>query len=280
MEFGMLKKRVFADCDAGYHTTIASFENVAEFVEWSEKATEHRQDVNNEWAGNERRETLHLAMHGDQRFVPATLDLLAEVDASMPPTSGAERIRSPYGGRVNRAEWLAGSPTPMRRRARRVNDKGEVEIYLSFASSASLDETKLLPRGATIMALIMKVQQYRPVRVWLYDETREKVTERPFYFRIGVDTQPLSLAHVGFAVSHPGFFRHLGLSAEAECGAISARWPVDYGSAASGYEARRVKRLDLRPEDVILSAAVDWHPLIDSPLEWIKSELQRIGIEE
>ncbi len=272
----MLSKTVFADCDHGQPTQVYTFENVHEFVDAAE--TSAYRCSNDRWAAGERREAIHGALYGDEQYVPGALDLLAKVDLAIPPTEGMGFVHAPFGGRADIGDWLAGSPTPMRRRKNLVVDRGTVKVLVSFGPSASLGADVLVPRGQAIMALIMKIQQSRPVELYLYDETQMKQTGIPCYFLIGVESRPLSLAHVGFAVSHPGFFRHVGLGAEYQQGAEASSWPQDYRVVGGGYEERRNERMGIEPQDVILSSAVDWNPLIRRPVEWIKAELERIGI--
>lgn len=281
----MLKTTVFAECDNGRPSVVARFTDVTELVEYAHTwrvahghPTDETSTHSGEWSEGTWKWAKNAALNGDQQYVPGALDLLAEVDAVLPPTNGAATVRSVYGGRVNLSDWRAGSPTPMRRRHRQITDRGLVQIFLPFAASASLGTSQLLPRGNAIMALIMKIQQYRPVQVWLYDETQVKGQSRvPFYYLVGVSTQPLSLAHVGFAVSHPAFFREIGWQAEEQSGAHASAWTHDMHH--QGYEARRNARIGANPVDLVLSSATDWNPLINHPIEWIKSELQRMEIE-
>ena len=285
----MLKDVIKISGDNYPETHIARFLNVTELVEYSDKqvaAGKHAYGGNEDnWAGMGYREARHMALNGDDRFVPAAFDLLAAVDEALPPTSGFEIRRDVVGSRVNWADWMAGSPTPMRRRLRRHVESGEVQVWISFGPSASLGVNDCIKRGAAIMALIMKIQQYRPVQVWLYDETQTNNTGYPFYFIVGVDSRPLSLAHVGFAVSHPAFFRQPAIAAEYNCGARAGCWAPDMHQHAhptpgmQTYQQRRDRRLGVNPSDVVLSSACDWNPLIKQPVEWIKAELVRIGVE-
>lgn len=272
----MNKELIFADCDGGKPTQLVHFDNVTEFVAMAEKNA--YRCLNDHWASGERKEIVAKALDGDNAFVPGALDLLERVDVAIPPTTGHASVRSPYGGRVDIGDWMADSPTPMRRRSKQRVDRGPVKVMVSFGPSSSLGQDVLVPRGQAIMALVMKIQQSRPVELYLYDETCIKGNEGiACYFLIRVESRPLSLAQVGFAISHPGFFRHLGLGAEYECGAEASHWPQDM--YREGYNPRRDSRMGIEPQDVILSSATDWNPLIRKPVEWIKAELERIGID-
>lgn len=273
----MLTTLKYADCDEGRPSRITVFDHVTEFVDVAKRRFAKESAAASAWAEMEREEAITAALNGDDSFVPGAMSVLEAVDAAIPPTVGRGSVRSPYGGRVDMSDWLTGSPTPMRRKARRETETGTVRVFLPFGPSASLGSAVLGPRGNAIMALVMKIQQTRSVELYLYDETQDDTNSQiPYYFLIGVDCRPLSLAHVGFAISHPAFFRHLGLAAEHEMGARAERWPMDMHGES--YAARRDSRLDIQPCDVLLSSATDWNPLIRQPIEWIKSELQRIGI--
>lgn len=264
-----------------YVTRVATFVNATELVRYAQMQYDSQNsDIDYryaDWAGMSARDAMRFSVEGDPAFVEPAEKLISEIDAAIPPTPGYEVVRSPFGARVNVSDWLADSPTPMRRRKKHLSDRGVVQIFISFSPSASIDVRTYTQRGAAILALVMKIQQYRPVQVILFEESQSDDGTMPWYSLVHVDSQPLSLAHLGFWVGHPAFFRQVGAPAERRIGINPAKWAPD--QYHQDYNKRRNARMGVEPNDVILSSATDWNPLIREPLKWIAAELVRLGID-
>lgn len=222
--------------------------------------------------------TFHEAMDkaklGDSSLVPSAERMLENLEFSLPSTSGWETLRSPFGGRVNIGDWLAGSPTPMRRRVKRVNDISPIKVIVSLSSSAGIGQETMAARGTAILAFLMQAQRIRPIELYGLIEV-DGSKDGSVYFMIKVESKPLNLSQAAFVLANVGFARHGYNLADME--GFQGAWPEDYYSGEAHYAPLRRQRLHLEPNDVVIPAAFLSDPLIAEPVQWITNELAKIS---
>lgn len=211
-------------------------------------------------------------LHGDSQYVSEAMKLIDELAVTMPATRAFNTIKSPYGGRCHMADWQVGSPTPMRRRIRSNTDYGPVKIVVSTTSSAAIDAETMKKRGATILALLLRLQEIRPIELYLLAELQGR-GDGWHYQMIRVDTKPLDVSIAAFVLCNVAFARHLTYGLGMKLQDFNGAWPSGYYTEA--YPKLRAERIGLNGDDIMIKEVHMNDPLVSKPITWLKEQLAK-----
>lgn len=166
-----------------------------------------RPDESSDWFGYiNSKETHKRTLNGDESLVSPAQDIISQVLADAPETQGTKWSPSPCGAYPIVPEYLAGVPHCMRAHAVTTDERNPIKVFVSFFVSGGVDKQKYIKRGYAIMAMLLALQSRRPIDLTLFIACGDIKG----YLTIDVETKPLAVAQVAFALTHPGFFRHFG----------------------------------------------------------------------
>jgi hypothetical protein len=130
-------------------------------------------------------------------------------------------------------------------------------------------------RGAAILALLLKLQQVRPIQLYLLTELHGK-RDGWHYQLIRIESQPLAVGVAAFALCNVGFARHLTYDYARKVDSFNGSWPTDYHNKQS-YRVNRAARLNLTDNDLMIEEAHVNDKLITQPINWLKEQLTRFA---
>ena len=217
-------------------------------------------------------QAIEKAILGDDRLAAKANKLLDQLNVDMPATKVWRKKRSPFGGSVNFGDWLAGSPEPMRRRVKTDVDTAPLKIVVGVSCSSGITADQMERRGIVILALVLKLQEVRPLDLYLLTEDQAR-NDDFLYHLIKLETNPLALGTATFGLCSATIERHLSYTIISAQQGRGPAWPADYGTP--GYDQRRRDRLGLTPEDLVIREAFLLDPLIHEPMEWLKDQLEK-----
>ena len=255
---------------------IARFDSLGDFARRCEGvARVHRHDsAGSSWYGGISYQTaLDLATSGDDTLVSQAQLLFDALEAQLDTPQG-EWTASPIGAYPIVPEALAGLPDCMRRRVEVSNDHAPVTVYVSTTCSASVDAEAMLKRGVAILALVMKLQAIRPVKLVLLAELHGS-SDGQCIQAIEVNSQPLDLATACYALTAVGFARHLTYSLARELDGFNGSWPNSYHGGGSRWERHIREYLDMQEQDLYIGAARSWDEALSNPVAWVNAHIQR-----
>lgn len=224
------------------------------------------------WHGNESAaDSVRLAQCGDTRLVPKAEQILSQIqtDIEIPESMMVADVAGAY---PVVAEFLAGAPDCMRRRAPIPQEQAPIVIYACLSSYAGVSAQKLLRRGVAVLALTMALARSRPVELWAIDINDGPDGETTIAARI--NTSPLDLATAAYALTSAGFVRRLmyGLTEQASG---NVNFPAGYSSDPAGYLVGALARLGGNADrDLILPPANNGDP---EPVTWINGHIARLA---
>ena len=253
---------------------LVEFDSVEEFARAARDTIDPDPQLLDWYGYITHQEAYQKAIIGDESYVKEAEKFLNQLDVLTPETKAWKVIQSPYGGQCNIGDWLAGSPLPMRRRIRTTSEIAPVNIYVSTTCSMGIKADTMQRRGYAILALLLKLQQIRPIQLYLLTELHGE-TDGWHYQKIRVESQPLAVGVAAFALCHVGFARHLTYGYAREKDGFNGHWPSGYRQ--SNYVQKRAERLGLTDQDMILKEAHSNDQLVSQPVEWIKKQLKRYG---
>lgn len=253
---------------------VHKFESIEDFAKACHAIpTYDRAERNDAWFGYiSFKEALEKSLTGDESYVASANALIEKLDVTMPETRAFKVIHSPYGGRANLGDWLAGAPLPMRRRVRTSSEFGPINIFVSTTSSAGVSADTMLKRGTAILALLLKLQQIRPIQLYLLAELHG-ASEGWQYHVIKVESQPLAVGVAAFALCHVGFARHLTYDYGHYIDNFNGAWPDGYFSSL--YAHARIDRLGATSQDLVIKEVYLKDELVQRPIEWLTKQLEK-----
>jgi hypothetical protein len=270
---------------------ILRFDSLAEFAHASEPSTKNATVVRmtpSQFNGNlEVSEVVKRLVQGDTSLVSKAEALLSKIEhQELPCREVSEVVASPFGGRVSIGEWLSDSPTPMRRKLRRTSDIAPLKVYVGIASSGGITASEMQARGVAILALVMKLQQYRPVELCLFTEQNGVDESGSTFIVIQINSTPLDLASSGFGLAHAGVFRQLCMAYAQAKNGYTGSWPRGYCSSTNVYDGFKQKNyqdsraltLGLAENDIVVESACLTDELIHDPVKWVNNQLRRVGV--
>ncbi len=258
---------------------IKNWNGLGEFVGVAKTTPNYVADCD-DWTGYiDHATACKKALDGDNSYVEEAEKLLDKLDASieMPQATWQASI---YGAYPIVPEFLAGSITPMRHRVEATNDTTPIAIYVSTTCSAVIGSSDMLKRGTAILALVLKLQQVRPVELYLLAETHGR-TDGEYLQVIRIESKPVDISVAAFVLCHVGFARHLTYGVAKALDGFNGSWPNNYQSGGKGWEMHVREVLEMSPNDLYIGAARAWDDMIKHPVEWVNAQVKQfLGMRE
>lgn len=264
---------------------IVNYDGIEDFSRKGLKAISRCESMDIEWYGNITREECYdKATKGDDRLVAESEKYIEGLNLSIPDTKGVEYIPSMYGSRFKLGEYMSGSPSFMRRRVKRDNDISPVKIVVDMMVSCGISADTMHKRGNVILALLMKVQEVRPVELILVcGGGLGGYASRPsgyVYQVIPIESKPLNISQAAFVLTSVGFVRHFAFSLYLDMKEESDThdcipWPE--GKDSKGYEGKVKDRLGLGEKDIYIKGAHLYDDMLDEPVRWLQDQLDRLN---
>lgn len=232
------------------------------------------------WSGESFKKALDKATNGDDSAVTLATPLLDEINAAI----GGEALQTwqaaPMGAYPVVPEFLAGIPFNMRARCES-EDVSPANIYVNVGTSQALSAENVTARGVAILALILKLQQIRPVTLWLTTERElNGAYDGACILVVPMQSNPISISHVANALTSPGFARRLMYGINDYHGA-GDDWAFGVWTPVTDeYRARIAEVLELTPNDLYIGTGhQDYPEIFRNPLAWVNTQLARFNNE-
>lgn len=257
---------------------ITKWDSIAEFVQTAKDYKHSQRGYGSaSWFGGLTfDECLNKAIMGDDSLVPQAEALLDQLDANV-EVSQRSWVPSIYGAYPIVAEFLAGDINCMRRMYPDVLETAPLAIYVSTTSSAMISSDVMLKRGIAILALLMKMQQIRPIELYLVTELDGTDNGETIQV-IRVESRPLAIGQACFVLSQVGFARHLTYTVARGMNNYSGGWPREYEfDDTKLWEAKIREKLGMSSNDLYIKAAQVWDPMVADPVNWVNEQVRKFG---
>jgi hypothetical protein len=259
---------------------LKRYESYAAFVAEAKSNKTARKNYSREssswYGGIDYATAVALAESGDESFVSRAQDLMDQLDAVSEGAPVRTWTPSPFGAYPVVPEYLAGHPECMRNLSAS-GEQSPVALYVATTCSAALSAEQMLARGTAILALVLKLQQIRPVELYLLAETHGR-TDGDYLQIIPVDSKPISLAHACFGICHVGFARHLTYALAYAHDGFNGQWPNSRGDGEtpkSAYVAKLREIMGMGPDDLYIKSIHALDPMPSNPVAWVNEQLAR-----
>lgn len=224
-------------------------------------------------------------LSGDESYVASAEQYLDKLNDILPETLRNEWHADVFGPVISVPDYLSNSPLPFRRERVSESSCAPIRIVASLTSSAGVSHEHLKERGIVILALLMKLQQVRPVDLILYCEMDcDGYNTGMGIASLNIESRPLSIAHALVALSDSMIARQIFyncISAEAinrKFRGSAGGWPEGfvYGGNNTKYFEQVKKEFGMTDGELYIPPTYLTDPIVNKPLEWLNENLQKL----
>jgi hypothetical protein len=242
-----------------------------------------RREVTRTWSGawygdKDKATTLDCIERGDLSGVAVSDNYLRDMESHVIVSRKYRTVDDVVGSTPNVVNYLAGLPCAMRRRIKTTSATAPLAVVVDLTSSASIGAKALRKRGAAVLALVRLLSNLRPVELWTLTGTGERGIA--CYAICRMETAPLDLARVAYAMTDPSFARGACYSAarvgtDKFCGS----WPYGEGPDVMRKNAAKIFGRVISPgSEVLFVPAIHRHDkAVTDPVAWLKGMLATYG---
>lgn len=250
------------------------YDNYSEYLQAArENAKNVSADRDAYWQGGTYAECLGKAFNGDDSMVADAERIMTQIEAIADETVRREWVSSPCGAYPVVPEAIAGFPTPMRQLSHVASEYAPVSVYVNTVMSGGISHAQIMRRGAAILALVLKLQETRPVNLFVTIEVQVKRTNLRMV--IPIDSQPFSVAVACNALMSTGFTRALGYRMAGPKDTVD--WPDEYrtvNTSSPRYTPIARGILGLADTDLYIPPMYLEDPLLNDPIKWINDRIK------
>jgi hypothetical protein len=264
-----------------YENEYIHFATVADFVEAAQSASgeyveDTRTDPDDDWYGDSWQGAVDKALHGDTSAVGearATIqDIAYDIDLQGLKTTWAP---APVGAYPIVPAYLANHPDSMARKVETCNKREPVTIWFSPSVSSGISAADAKRRSVAVLALVLAMQQVRPVKVKLYTARAQG------NHTIDIRTDPMVLSEAAHMLTSVSVLRRLTFSVSGNYGFRGkwAKWFLDAKDNDAQVQAVIREKLGAAPDDIVIppvhSGRGDWRHMVNQSAQWINSILDQ-----
>lgn len=236
-------------------------------------------DGSREWTGGlSHKQTIDKCYSGDEKLVPVAEKLIEQIDANV-EVPHREWVPDVYGAFPIVPEYLTGMPECMRRMTVTPSQNEPINIYVGTSSSGILTSEQMLKRGTAILALVMKLQEIRPVTLYVMGEQFGS-TDGEYLQVVKVDSQPINLSVACFVLTNAGFDRHFMHSIAAAKDGYTGAWPREYNGCSESWVRHLNEVLEMTSSDLYIKGVFgkdkDLQLMLDNPIAWVNLQISRL----
>lgn len=265
--------------------TVYRFNSLTEFANEAERH-KGRCGGDKKWMGGETEDQVihNLRNGGDVKYAEKAAKYLDEFNVAI-DTEGFKFSPSRYGGKIVIPEAIIGWPEPARMLDRTAEDSFPLTVWVSNTCSAGISADDMIKRGMAIMAFVMAMSYKRQVKVVYFSELYGNDADKWCNITFDVPTAPMSLAEAAYCLGSMALTRGCVYSTGYGNGSgFNGMWAGHYERLGGPRKSPEYiqfleEKLGARQDDLILGGVYLDDPIIKDPVNWIKSELGKRGVE-
>jgi hypothetical protein len=229
------------------------------------------------WSGDQTYSEARVNLFkGDAKAIRVSEKLLEKLEADGIELAGARWSNARVGAFPCVPAFIAGSPDSMYAMEDSPSDVAPVKIFMDLAVSGGFGADVMAARGTAVLALARKLQAVRPVEIWvfasMYGEDKNDGTGECSIPVVKLDTSPMDLATVGYALANPAFFRKLFFAWAAD---DNRGYQGSWAWERRDLRANLTKHLRVGADDMLIDGGYLDDDLVKRPVEWVNAQVRK-----
>lgn len=214
---------------------------------------------------------------GDLSYVPRSERYMKRYEETRIATVSRQWDNSLCGPIPNVPAFVAGHPLDMRNRRKTLTAQGPIAVVFDAFPGSGVDAETMAKIGAAILAFVRILATQRSVELWI-GGTLEGSKRGGAWTFTRMDTAPLDLAHVAYALCAEHFGRHL--SAATLYGNfedfVRGGWPYADQAVCRAYMADTCRPAFPHVTELLAIPAIHpYDPLQQDPEKWLDDMLAK-----
>lgn len=293
MEGTRKAKEVYTAAAAAVGARIASdrhlvtFPSVAALGEFAKATGTARSESNGMgWdRGQSGTAVLPLCNTGDPMGLDEARALMAQMSQPI-MTTGRKRVSGVAGSSVCVPDYLANSPTPMRRIVRDRKQGSPVRIFCDTTLSAALSHEDIRKKGCAVLALALALHAKRPVELYVLQGLN---APQDAWGTVGIVATRVPLANVSLSIAslalcNAALTRNVGYEVLQQVFNCGGSWHKFTGcertsQSSPEFAAKMREFLGLRGDDLFVPPMHRDDVIVRDSLGWIKANMAKLQRE-
>jgi len=237
-----------------------------------------------EWLGEcTFNQAMEWGVVGNDKHLAKVMHVMNEVEATLGETTSKTWRRRPAGMFPSVPDAIMDKPDSMWRKEDENSDRAPITIWVNSVSSGGWGENELSKRGAAIAALLLKLAQFRPVKLNLLMMVGQSQKARNYCNVVPVESAPLNVSQLAHILCNPGWHRHQypiasnGWDSDLSWDSIFIKHNHDPNKPE--FVADMKTFLDMAPQDLYVPQAYLMDEMVRDPVAWVKRTLAMYEIE-
>lgn len=230
------------------------------------------------WGGGSAEEGMKEIERGNAPLARRIEELMQEVDATVSGRERREYVPGVAGSFPVVADYLAGMPLNMRRRAPVESEQAPIRLIVETATSAGVSKEQLENRGAAIAALVSRLSETRAIELWTLWGSYMGSKRINSFGLTKIDTLPVDINSLGAVFSSTAYARSIEFAGAMvmtgdSTGNINWNWKLSPTIGARIAAMRTM--LDMDPADIFLPGGYtdDSALMMHDPVAWVNKYL-------
>lgn len=226
-------------------------------------------------------------LNGNETHVEQAAALVDQINAAV-ESPRTEWHRSVHGYFPDMEAYIRGEPENMWMARTTKEDHAPIKVFFGLTSSSMIDEATLVARGCALAAFTIAMANVRPVTIvpfvtlgsieYISRRGEARADPRNMLISWEISTQPLILSEL-LAVTLPEVTRYVGIEACQQLfGKVATRDPGFHRDSFS--EEKMRIHLNARPADLYLPCVYGLDPLVNDPITWVNTQIERFTQDE
>lgn len=240
------------------------------------------------WHGNiSAKESFRRGTFGDDKYTRKVDEFLDTIDNNIHVEDEGDRRwhRRPVGYFPSVPDAIRNSPNSMWLKSDDFGDRSPLTIWVVTTMSGGCSNEDIAKRGAAITALLVKLQQVRPVElklVSLYGENQRWPNQ---FIIVPMPSRPIMVSQISWCLCDPGWTRHTynlwnpTYHGDGSWHGIFQHYRFNgNGEADPQYHKDMLKFLEpvgATPNDVLVPQLYLLDKCVSDPIGWVKEHLDR-----
>ena len=263
---------------------VFQFDDMSEFIAAMPDKAEHGSGDASAKTGNESFSDSKInAIHGRLEGMAEAETMIDQINAENVTSCQQSFIPNVAGALPIVPAAIAGSPFSMLQKADLISMAAPIRVFASCATSWGVSASSLSKRGAAILALILKLQEVKPVELYVISELEgDRANGRSAIPCVKIETSPLDTTAASYALTSPAFLRHLCFEFADQYGFYGG-WAYRENPQDKGFQDKIKAELGCTENDLYIRGGYSSDQAITDPTQWVQDRLNELtgeGAEE
>jgi len=260
---------------------VFNFDDMTEFIAAMPDKAQYGSGNASAKTGNESFSDSKInAIHGRLEGMTEAEEMIDQINAENVTSCQQSFIPNVAGALPIVPAAIAGSPFSMLQKVDLVSMSAPIRIFASCATSWGVSASDLSKRGAAILALILKLQEVKPVELYVIGELEGNSKNGGSAIPcVKIEATPLDTTAASYALTSPAFLRHLCFELTGSEG-FNGQWAYRENPQDKKFQDKIKAELGCTENDLYIRGGHSTDQAITDPATWVQDRLNELTEQE